>query len=222
MAKTKKRKNKSRRSRPGLAKAAIDVALIIPEGGLNLALGSYDRFMKPFLFAVKKRITSLNKKNNSPSNIKRAFDDTMRSPKFRKAWYTTVTDIFNVLIKPVIANTIKIIQEEGILIGKSIATIIAKVSRRSASAFSSGIEGAMSAIPGVGTILDFLNIGQALFDSVATLSIESIKILTRILVSFMSLGGSMVAPLAKTGEIIKNLVGSIPKPRRKKNKTRKR
>ena len=219
MVKTKKKK-KSKLS-PGLIKSATEVALIVPEGGVNLALGSYNKFMKPFLHDVTKRVTRLDKKKVSPSNVKRAFDKTLRSPKFKKAWYTTVSDIFNVLIKPILLNMVKLIEKEGMLIGGSIVKIIAKISRRAAGAVGDGIEGAMSAIPGVGSILDILNIGQAMFDSMATLSIESIKILTRLLVSIMSLGGSMVVPLAKTGKIIKKLIGSIPhssKRRKKKNK----
>lgn len=202
----KKRKENQALSSPGLITSIKNFALIIPEEGINLALESYMKFMSPFLGAVTKQ---LKKIPHSPKAVSLAMKRVMKSPKFKKAWFKTVTDIFNVLIRPVMTQIAITAENEGIFIAKAISKVIGRFTLRGAQAAAEALEAALSSIPGVGTVLDALQVAQAGFDAMATLSIQSIKVITRILTSFMTITGDMVGPVASVLGTIKNLFSTI-------------
>ena len=217
MVKTKRKKksqNKTRKikklnkapSSPGLFTSLKNFALIIPEEGVNLALESYMKFMSPFLGAVTKQ---LKKIPHSPKTVSLAMKRVMKSPKFKKAWFKTVTDIFNVLIRPVMTQIAITLEKEGIFIAKAMSKVIGRFTLRGAQAAAEALEAALSSIPGVGTVLDALQVAQAGFDAIATLSIQSIKIMTQILTSFMTITGDMIGPVASVLGTVKNLFSTI-------------
>ena len=83
---------------------------------------------------------------------------------------------------------------------------------RSAGAVAGGLEGAMSAVPGVGTVLDLLQVVQGGLDAFGTLTVQSLKMVTSMITSFMILGGSTMGPLAKVIGNMKHLMPHVTLP----------
>ena len=212
--KIKTLKNKSKRKKHGILPALLNFALIIPEESVNIAYGIYGKFMKPFNRAVSKKL----KGRTSPAQVSKALRQTIKKPKFKKAWGKTVTDIFDVLLRPVLAKTGALMKAEGSMVAGAVAKTAGKISLRSAQAVAESLEAALTAIPGVGTVIDTLTVVQAVIDSFATLTIQSLKIMTKMLTSFMVISGETMGPLAKVFGSIKNLAGTISFPRRSKTR----
>lgn len=207
-------KNKSKHKKTGILPAMLNFALIIPEESVNIAYGIYGKFMKPFNRSVSKKL----KGRTSRAQMSRALRQTLKNPKFKKAWGKTVTEIFDVLLRPVLAKTGDLIKAEGSMIASAVAKIAGKISLRSAQAVAESIEAALTAIPGVGTVIDTLTVVQAGIDSFSTLTIQSLKIMTKMLTSFMIISEETMGPLAKVFGSINNLAGTISLPRRSKTR----
>jgi len=207
-------KNKSKHKKTGILPAMLNFALIIPEESVNIAYGIYGKFMKPFNRSVSKKL----KGRTSRAQMSRALRQTLKNPKFKKAWGKTVTDIFDVLLRPVLAKTGDLMKAEGSMIASAVAKIAGKISLRSAQAVTESIEAALTAIPGVGTVIDALTVVQAGIDSFSTLTIQSLKIMTKMLTSFMIISEETMGPLAKVFGSINNLAGTISLPRRSKTR----
>ena len=122
----------------------------------------------------------------------------------------------DILLLPLVIKLIILIEKQGFMVANAVAKVARKIATQSTASVAEGAKSALAAVPGVGTVLGILTIFQALFDSMATLSIQSIRIMTGILGSVLSMSGALIKPLAKVGGIIKPLVDTI---KGAKNKT---
>ena len=128
----KKIKNKTRKNKgknPGIAKSLLKFALIIPQKSINVIFSLYLKFMKPFLKDVKKRLKSLSSRHSRrrrthPTNVAMAINQTIKKPKFKKAWAKTVSQIFDVLFRPILAKSMQLLKKEGVMIAGAVAKIV--------------------------------------------------------------------------------------------------
>jgi len=223
MAKTKrvkKSQNKTRKTsgkHPGMGKSLLNFALIIPEKSMNVVFSLYLKFMKPFLKDVKKRLKGLSgrhskRRRTHPTNVAMAINQTIKKPKFKKAWAKTVAEIFDVLFKPILVKSVQLLTKEGTMLAGAMAKIIGKMTLRSAGAVAGGLEGAMSAVPGVGTVLDMLQVVQGGLDAFGTLTVQSLKMATSMISLAMQLFGSTMGPLVKVIGNMKHLLPHVTLP----------
>lgn len=213
--KNKTRKNKGKHT--GIAKSLLNFALIIPEKSINVVFSLYLKFMKPFLKDVKKRVKKLSGKHSRrrkshPTTVAMALNQTIKKPKFKRAWAKTVSQMFDVLFRPILAKSVQLLKKEGTMIAGAVAKIVGKITLRSAGAVAGGLEGAMSTVPGVGTVIDLLQVVQGGLDAFGTLTVQSLKMVTSMITSFMILGGGTVGPLAKVLGNVKHLMSTVTFP----------
>ena len=230
---TRKRKNKKTRKRrrrhrggrkgkkgsPGIPESMLNFALIVPEEGANLAYGAYARFMKPFSHAVMKSVKDID----NPKAILKSMERTIKKPKFKAAWAKSVTEIFEVLLIPIIPKLLQLMEDEGMNIIKAFARILGKGAYTIGQTIATGLEAAISVVPGVGSVLDILTIAQGVLNAAGTLTIESIKIVTKILITVLSVLGLTIEPLVEIAPGMKNILSALfskaPSTRKTKRKS---
>ena len=207
----------SKKHKETIPHALTRLALYIPEKGKELVVASYLEFMGDFSKEIVNRIPNQRSLVNSINRI-------LVEPKFQRAWNKVVNRIIDIIIVPMITKMVQAIEREGYDIAVAIGKVFSRITRRAIGGIWDGAEGALSAIPGVGTVLDAFMIGQAVIDSITQISIQSIHIVTKILSMYLTISGDMIGPMAGAFKDIKRLFGIIKKAQstNKTRKTRKR
>jgi len=176
-------------------KSLLNFALIIPEEAVNIVYGAYTKFMRPFSLAVIDTVKSGGRALEDPEAILEAMERVMKTPVFQTAWAETVSEIFDVLLIPVIPKLVDLIEVLGLDVVTAVAKILGKGAYTIGQTIATSLEAAMSAVPGVGTVLDILTIVQGFLSAFSTLTIQSLKIITKIIISVLSVAGLTIEPL---------------------------
>ena len=218
----KKRQRGGAKGKAGIPESLLNFALIVPEEGVNIAYGAYARFMKPFAHTVMSTVKDID----NPKAILKAMERTIKKPKFKAAWAKSVAEIFDILLIPIIPKLLNLIEVEGLNIIKAFAKILGKGAYTIGQTIATSLEAAMSVVPGVGSALDILTIAQGLLNAFATLTMESLKIITKIIITVLSVAGLTIDPLLEIApgmyHIISALFSSSLSTRKTKKKKKKR
>lgn len=198
-SKTKKSKTK------GGARGERQLALLNPRQSAHLVTTKFTKFMRPFSHAVLARVGQ----HGSPRDIMAAIQENIRKPAFKAAWAQSVTEIFDILLTPILGQTVQLVEKEGINIIKAFAKIIRKGAFALTTAAAAGLESALSVVPGIGTALDLLTAIQALISTLTTLTVQSLKVMTRIVVAVLTLTGHTIDPLVKIAPTIRKIMHAL-------------
>ena len=194
-----------KKSKRGGARGERQLALLDPRKSAHLVTTKFTKFMRPFSHAVLARAG----RHGSPRAIMASIRENIRKPAFKAAWAQSVTEIFDILLTPILGQTVELVEKEGINIVKAFAKIIRKGAFALTTAAAAGLESALSVVPGIGTALDLLTTIQALISTLTTLTIQSLKIVTRIVVGVLTLTGHTIDPLVKIAPTIRRVMHSL-------------
>ena len=196
---------RSKTSKRGGARGERQLALLNPRQSAHLVTTKFTKFMRPFSHAVLARVGQ----HGSPRDIMAAIQENIRKPAFKAAWAQSVTEIFDILLTPILGQTVQLVEKEGINIIKAFAKIIRKGAFALTTAAAAGLESALSVVPGIGTALDLLTAIQALISTLTTLTVQSLKVMTRIVVAVLTLTGHTIDPLVKIAPTIRRIMHTL-------------
>ena len=139
----------------------------------------------------------------------KALEETINNPEFKQEWSEVADNIINILFRPILKKAIILAEEEADEIGGALGTMVSRITQRILNGVWDGIEAGLAVVPGVGTVLDILQIAQTVFDSVATLSIQSIRIIAKIFSDRLEIVEDMIAPLKRVDNLIATTLDGI-------------
>lgn len=140
--------------------------------------------------------------------IKRAIDEVFKDPVFRAQVETFGRNIKET-ITPFLREMSELLEREGDHIASSAFKIGNRVARNAMAGVLEGVEGALTLFPGVGTVIDALNVLQGVLDSASVVSVEFFTNMSKVMNAFLRVYGETSGPIVDTIKSADELFNSV-------------
>lgn len=137
-----------------------------------------------------------------------AINEIFNDPVF-KAQITAFATNIKATIEPFLKEINDLMEREGDALSKSAFKITSRVSRNAVAGVLEGAEGALTIFPGVGTVIDLLNVLQGIFDSTSVITTEFLKNMTKVMSAFLNVYGETSGPIVDTVKSVDELFQNI-------------
>lgn len=175
----------------------------------------YLNLVNSFLNSVQKQLTELLPPNSPTMDkyqqsqlVQQAINEVFNDPVF-KAQVETFGKNIKETITPFLREMNDLLEREGDSIAASAFKISNRVARNAVAGVLEGVEGALTLFPGVGTVLDTLNILQGVLDSVTVVSVEFFDNMTKVMSAFLRVYGETSGPIVDTIKSVEELFNNI-------------
>lgn len=140
--------------------------------------------------------------------ITQAINEAFNDPVF-KAQIQTFGENIKAAIEPFLVEINQLLEREGDNLAGSAFKITNRVARNAMAGVLEGVEGALTLFPGVGTVLDLLNVLQGVLDSASVVSVEFFKNMSKFMEAFLNVFGETSGPVVRTIQSIDELFKTI-------------
>lgn len=140
--------------------------------------------------------------------ITQAINEAFNDPVF-KAQIQTFKQNIKETIEPFLVEINQLLEREGDNLAGSAFKITNRVARNAMAGVLEGVEGALTLFPGVGTVIDLLNVLQGVLDSASVVSVEFFKNMSKFMEAFLKVFGETSGPVVRTIQSIDELFKSI-------------
>ena len=83
------------------------------------------------------------------------------------------------------------------------------MARNAVAGVMEGVEGALTLFPGVGTVIDLLNVLQGFIDSASVVSTEFFKNMSKVMEAFLKVYGETSGPIVDTIKSVEELFNNV-------------
>lgn len=175
----------------------------------------YLNVLNSFLSSVQNQLTEILPKNSPVMDkykqallVQNAINEVFNDPIF-KAQIQAFSDNLKNTIQPFLTEMNDLLKREGDNLADSAFKIGNRVARNTVAGVLEGVEGALTLFPGVGTIIDTLNVLQGFIDSASVLSVEFLSNMSKVMSAFLKVYGETSGPIVDTIKSIEELFNSI-------------
>uniref|UniRef100_A0A6C0BVH8 Uncharacterized protein n=1 Tax=viral metagenome TaxID=1070528 RepID=A0A6C0BVH8_9ZZZZ len=175
----------------------------------------YLTLVNTFLSSIQKQLAELVPEGSPVMNkykqaqlMRQAINEVFADPVF-KAQIETFGANIKATIAPFLREMNELLEREGDNLAGSAFKITNRVARNAMAGVLEGVEGALTLFPGVGTVIDLLNVLQGVLDSVSVVSVEFFKNMSKFMEAFLKIFGETSGPIVDTIKSVDELFNKI-------------
>lgn len=193
----------------------MDAAKYVGTSIFSFVFEQYLNILNSFLSTVQAQLAELVPEGSPVMDrykqaqlISTAINEVFNDPVF-KAQIQTFGDNIKASIQPFLTEINDLLEREGENLAGSAFKITNRVARNAMAGVLEGVEGALTLFPGVGTVLDLLNVLQGLLDSVSVVSVEFFSNMSKVMKAFLNVFGETSGPIVNTIKSVNELFDSV-------------
>lgn len=193
----------------------MDAAKYVGTSVFSFIFEQYLNIVNSFLLTVQKQLSELVPEGSPVMDrykqaqlISQAINEVFNDPVF-KAQFQTFGENIKATIQPFLREINELFKREGENLAGSAFKITNRVARNAMAGVLEGVEGALTLFPGVGTVIDLLNVLQGALDSASVVSVEFFKNMSKFMQAFLNIFGETSGPIVNTIKSVDELFNSI-------------
>jgi hypothetical protein len=199
----------------GVAGTLVDGAKYLGTQVFSFFFKQYLNIVVSFLSSVQSQLAQLIPPGSETMDkyeqarlMSAAINEVFNDPVF-KAQIATFSDNIKAIIQPFLTEMNELMAREGDALASSAFKITNRVSRNAIAGVLEGVEGALTLFPGVGTVIDLLNVLQGFFDSASVISTEFFSNMTKVTSAFLKVYGETSGPIVDTIKSAEETINSL-------------
>lgn len=193
----------------------IDVMKYIGTSVFSFVFEQYLSIVNTFLTRIQEQLKELVPEGSPAMDryrqsqlISAAINEVFKDPVF-KAQLDTFTANIRLIIEPFLREMNELLAKEGNSLADSAFKITNRVARNAMAGVLEGVEGALTLFPGVGTVIDLLNVLQGFIDSASVISVEFFSNMSKVMQAFLRVYGETAGPIVDTVKSVEELFNNI-------------
>jgi hypothetical protein len=193
----------------------MDTAKYVGTSIFSFIFEQYLNIVNSFLTTVQRQLAELVPEGSPAINrykqaqlISQAINEVFNDPVF-KAQIQTFGENIKATIEPFLREINELLEREGENLAGSAFKITNRVARNAMAGVLEGVEGALTLFPGVGTVIDLLNVLQGVLDSASVVSVEFFKNMSKFMEAFLNIFGETSGPIVNTIKSVDELFNSV-------------
>lgn len=193
----------------------IDAAKYVGTSIFSFIFEQYLTIVNSFLTSVQKQLSELVPEGSPAMDkykqaelTRQAINEIFNDPVF-KVQVQTFGENIKATIEPFLLEMNQLLAREGDNLAGSAFKITNRVARNAMAGVLEGVEGALTLFPGVGTVIDLLNVLQGVLDSASVVSVEFFKNMSKFMEAFLKIFGETSGPIVNTIKSVDELFNSV-------------
>ena len=193
----------------------LDVAKYVGTSIFGFVFEQYLNIVNSFLSSVQTQLAELVPEGSPAMDryrqaqlISQAINEVFNDPVF-KAQIETFTSNIKATITPFLQEINELLERESENLAGSAFKITNRVARNAVAGVMEGVEGALTLFPGVGTVIDLLNVLQGFIDSASVVSTEFFKNMSKVMEAFLKVYGETSGPIVDTIKSVEELFNNV-------------
>lgn len=193
----------------------IDAAKYVGTSIFSFIFEQYLTIVNSFLTSVQKQLSELVPEGSTAMDkykqaelTRQAINEIFNDPVF-KVQVQTFGENIKATIEPFLLEMNELLAREGDNLAGSAFKITNRVARNAMAGVLEGVEGALTLFPGVGTVIDLLNVLQGVLDSASVVSVEFFKNMSKFMEAFLKIFGETSGPIVNTIKSVDELFNSV-------------